>query len=73
MDLATIFARNLREQRARRNMSQQTLAAKAGVSVSYVSMLENAQRHPPLGTIEALAKALKVEPMALLDGAGRRR
>ncbi len=44
-----------------------------GVTSSYVSMLEHAPRNPPLDTIERLAKALAVEPMALLDGAKARR
>jgi len=46
----------------------------AGVSVSYISMLERGQRSPPLEMLEALAKALRVSPLELLQaGGGKRR
>jgi transcriptional regulator with XRE-family HTH domain len=41
------------------------------ISVSYVSMLERGQRSPPLETIEALAEALGVRPVALLSAPSR--
>lgn len=75
MPLAKLVAQNLRATRARRKLSQQTIASKAGISVSYVSMLERGERTPPLETLEALAKAMAVPPLDLLqDGsAGRAR
>jgi transcriptional regulator with XRE-family HTH domain len=66
MDLLQRFAANVRRLRAKRNLSQKALAERSGVSVSYVSMLERAQRSPPLETIEKLARALGVPPSALL-------
>ena len=48
-------------------MSQQAVAKKARVSVSYVSMLERGERTPPLETLEVLAKALGVSPLYLLQ------
>jgi transcriptional regulator with XRE-family HTH domain len=60
------FAENLKSTRLRRRLSQTALAEKAAVSVSYISMLERAQRSPPLETIEVLASALGVKPTALL-------
>ena len=71
MQLRQIVAHNLRAARVRRQMSQQALAAKAGISVSYVSMLERAQRSPPIEMLEVLADALGVAPMVLLDGRHR--
>jgi len=65
--LADRFSTNLRSERLRRRLSQETLAAKAGLSVSYISMLERGQRAPPLDTLEALAKALAVSPTSLLS------
>ena len=65
--LADNFAVNLKAERLRRKMSQETLAGKARLSVSYVSMLERGQRTPPLETLESLAKALSVSPLALLQ------
>ncbi|HET7753239.1 MAG TPA: helix-turn-helix transcriptional regulator [Anaeromyxobacteraceae bacterium] len=66
MDLLQRFAANVRRLRAKRNLSQKALAERSGVSVSYVSMLERAQRSPPLETIEKLARALGVPPSTLL-------
>ena len=67
MTLLATFGQNVRQIRARKNLSQQAVAAKAKVSVSYISMLERAQRSPPLETVEAVAKALGVPPLSLLQ------
>ena len=67
MNLQTRFATNVRILRKRKNLSQQDLADKMGVSNSYVSMLEHGQRSPPLETIELIAKALGVRAEALLS------
>ena len=69
MDVLTRrFAGNVRRLRSKRKLSQKALADKIGISVSYVSMLERAQRSPPLETIEKMAKALGVTPANLLGG-----
>jgi transcriptional regulator with XRE-family HTH domain len=65
--LADKFANNLKSERLRRKLSQEALAAKAGLSVSYISMLERGQRQPPLDTLESLAKALAISPTHLLS------
>ena len=65
--LADKFAVNLKSERLRRKLSQEALAAKAGLSVSSISMLERGQRTPPLDTLESLAKALSVSPTSLLS------
>jgi transcriptional regulator with XRE-family HTH domain len=67
MRLGTIVAQNLRAVRSQQNLSQQSVAKKARVSVSYVSMLERGERTPPLETLEVLAKALSVSPLYLLQ------
>jgi transcriptional regulator with XRE-family HTH domain len=67
MSLPSLVAQNLRTVRAQRKLSQETVAAKAGISVSYVSMLERGQRTPPLDTLETIAKALGVSPLYLLQ------
>ena len=54
-------------ERLRRKLSQETLAGKAGLSISYISMLERGQRTPPLDTLESLAKALGVGPASLIS------
>jgi len=65
MPLANLVATNLRAARAHRSISQQALAKKTRLSVSYISMLERGQRTPPLETLESLAKALGVAPLDL--------
>ncbi len=69
MDVLTRrFAANVHRLRSKRKMSQKALADRVGISVSYVSMLERAQRSPPLETIERMARALGVTPANLLAG-----
>lgn len=64
--LAESFATNLKAERTRRKFSQEALARKAGLCVSYISMLERGQRSPPLDTLEQVAKALGCGPLVLL-------
>jgi transcriptional regulator with XRE-family HTH domain len=71
MTLEQVVTRNLRALRVQKKFSQGTLARKAGISVSYVSMLERGARSPPLDTMEALAQALGVPPQALLQKPSR--
>jgi transcriptional regulator with XRE-family HTH domain len=66
MTLGQLVGQNLRRARMQRNLTQQVLANKAKVSVSYVSMLERCQRTPALEVLEAFAKALDVSPLSLL-------
>jgi transcriptional regulator with XRE-family HTH domain len=48
--LGEIVAENLRTVRAGRNLSQEAVARKSGLSVSYISMLGRGERTPPLDT-----------------------
>jgi transcriptional regulator with XRE-family HTH domain len=73
MSLANLVAKNLLAARSRRNLTQQALAAKVRISVSYVSMLERGERTPPLDTLEALAKAMAVSPLDLLGESAPKR
>jgi transcriptional regulator with XRE-family HTH domain len=66
MSLSKTVAQNLYSARTSRKLSQAALAKAAGVSVSYISMLERGQRSPPLETLEAVAKALRVSPLSLM-------
>lgn len=44
--------------RKRRKLSQAELAERAGISASYLSMLERNRRDPPLSTVGLIASAL---------------
>lgn len=48
----------LREARTAAGLTQQELAARAGVSLSYISMLEKGQRNVTLSTLDSIAQAL---------------
>ena len=65
MALSDTVAKNIQLVRRQQKLSQQALAKKARVSVSYISMLERGIRVPPLNTLEVLAKALGVAPLYL--------
>jgi transcriptional regulator with XRE-family HTH domain len=67
MPRGKIVAQNFRMARKQRKLSQQAVAKKARMSVSYVSMLERDQRTPPLITLDAIAKAVDVSPLYLLQ------
>lgn len=51
--------------RSKRKLSQAALAKQAGISVSYLSLLERGRRDPPLSTLQRIAAAL-VMPVEIL-------
>jgi transcriptional regulator with XRE-family HTH domain len=51
--------------RVKRGLSQTELARRAGLSVSYLSMLENSKRDPTISTVERIATAIGV-PVEIL-------
>jgi transcriptional regulator with XRE-family HTH domain len=51
--------------RTQRGLSQSELAKIAGISVSYLSLLERGKRDPTFSTIEGIASALDV-PVSIL-------
>ncbi len=53
--------------REKRGMTQEALAAKAGVSRGFLARLETGRHDPSLTTVGKLAKALKVKLGELLD------
>lgn len=69
MELRATFARNLRQLRLDRGLSQEALADAAGVDRTYVSALERQIYSASLDTIERMAVALSVAPWELLQPA----
>lgn len=57
----------LKTWRKKRRLSQQALEIRSGVSQSAISAIELDSRSPSLDTIQMLAKALRIEPSALMD------
>jgi transcriptional regulator with XRE-family HTH domain len=65
---ATTLGQRLRSVRLARNVSQESLARRAGVTRAAVIRIEHGQTATPrMGTIVALARALNVEPSWLLS------
>jgi transcriptional regulator with XRE-family HTH domain len=60
-------ARNLKRLRRERGLSQEELADLAGLNRNYVGMVERRENAPTIDTLEALAKALQVDPVRLLE------
>jgi len=65
--LRKIFARNVRRTRRLQDISQEELALRAGLSRSYVSEVERAERNVSIDNIERLADALKTPVRSLVD------
>ena len=61
-----VLARNVRRLRASTGMSQEELAARAGLHRTYISSVERGQRNVSIENIFALARALGCEPQALV-------
>lgn len=59
---ALAFARALRQQRRLRELSQEALAAHAGISSKHLGEIERGMRDPRLTTIVALLAALDLRP-----------
>jgi transcriptional regulator with XRE-family HTH domain len=67
---AVKIGRRLRAERTRRFLTQDQLAAKAGISQKQLSRIENDEVEPRFSTILSLAGALKVEPEIFLEEDG---
>ncbi len=67
MEIRKLFGLNLRRYRIAAAMSQEALAAEMGVDRAHVSSMERGQQNVTLLTLAQVAKALNIEPMALLD------
>ena len=54
------FGDRVREERLKRNLSQEQLAAKAGVHRTYIGMIERAEKNITLENIQKIAGALSI-------------
>lgn len=61
------LGQRIKELRAARNMSQEQLAERAGVNVTYLSSVERGKENPTLDMLEKIADALKVELVDLFN------
>ena len=66
MRAQALVARNLRRLRVGRGLSQENLAADAGIDRTYVSRLERGLKNPTIAILEQLADALGAPIVELL-------
>lgn len=71
-DVLTSFGERVRALRERSGLSQEALAARAGIHRTYMGGVERGERNISLKNIVRLAAALGVHPGALFDGPGGR-
>jgi transcriptional regulator with XRE-family HTH domain len=65
--LNAAIARNVRALREGKGLSQEALAEECGYHRTYVGGIERSERNITIATLEALAGALGVEPLRLLE------
>ena len=70
-DFTKRFGERLREARAAKGLSQEELAHVAGLHRTHVSLIERNRRSVRLETLERLARALGLQPAALMPPLGR--
>ena len=66
-NLRRTVANNVKRLRASLGMSQEALAAEAGLHRTYIGAIERAERNLSLDNIERLAVGLGVKPATLLE------
>ncbi len=68
MDIRRVAGDNIRFIRLKRTLSQETLATKSGISLSYIKYVEKGKEYAiSIVKLEKIAKALGVKPSQLLE------
>ncbi len=65
-NVARALGKSVREYRLKKGLTQQEVADKCGLDISYVGGIERGQRNPTLGVIHGLASVLGVRVSDLL-------
>lgn len=71
MELRQLFGTNVKRARERAGMSQEELAHRAAIHVTYLSGLENGHRNPSLAIVGRVAAGLQLDPAVLLSQSPR--
>lgn len=56
----------LKELRGKRNLSQEEVAERSGISTTYYAGIERGEENPTMAVFEALCKALRVKSSEIL-------
>lgn len=73
MDLKEVMARNLRRTRHEKQLTQEELADRAGLSMRYVGAIERGDVSASVTILGRIADALEIEPGELLKDTSTRR
>ena len=61
------FGEKVREERLKQGLSQEALAARAGVHRTYIGMIERAEKNITLENMSKIAKALNIKLSSLVS------
>ncbi len=67
MDLKEVMAVNVRRIRHDKQMTQEELADRAGLSARYIGAIERADKSASVTVLGRLAQALEIDPELLLE------
>jgi transcriptional regulator with XRE-family HTH domain len=70
---AVLFGAAVRRAREQRRLAQGVVADAAGISLTYLSLLERGENTPTLTVVFRICEALGVSPSELLDDVWRQR
>lgn len=70
MDMRKLVGRNFARLRQEKDLTQEAIAERSGISQQYLSGLERGQRNPTVITLYELARALGANPVDLLRSDG---
>ena len=65
-NISEVIANNVRKLREERNLSQEKLAAEAGLHRTYIGMIERCEKNITVVSLERIAQALNVELIDLI-------
>lgn len=71
-DIYKQLSKRVREERSLRGWTQEELAERAGVHLSFIGQIERGIKKPSLATVQCLAEALGVDTGLLLGPSPRR-
>jgi transcriptional regulator with XRE-family HTH domain len=69
-DVVLAVGARIRKLRLERNLTLQVLSDRTGLSASMISMVERGRTSPSIGTLVAIASALRIHMSRLFDGDG---
>lgn len=70
MDMRKLVGRNFARLRREKDLTQEQIEERSGISQQYLSGLERGQRNPTVITLYELAQALGVDHMELVKPSG---